>query len=95
MQDPDLLKPGTGVPPFCSRIWRKTGPFSPWREKIRNLRECTWVTAGKAKGLILLGDEASEDPGSGEVAAWLEGFVTELPIEWIPAGAPFWVISRT
>jgi putative NIF3 family GTP cyclohydrolase 1 type 2 len=51
------------------------------------------VTARKAKGLVLLGDEASEEPGSGEVANWLKGFVTEVPIEWIPAGDPFWVLS--
>ena len=51
------------------------------------------VAAGKAKGLILLGDEASEEPGSGEMAEWLKGFVTEVPIEWIPAGEPFWVLS--
>jgi putative NIF3 family GTP cyclohydrolase 1 type 2 len=51
------------------------------------------VTAGKAKGLVLLGDEASEEPGSGEVANWLNGFMTEVPIEWIPAGDPFWVLS--
>jgi putative NIF3 family GTP cyclohydrolase 1 type 2 len=51
------------------------------------------VAAGKAKGLILLGDEPSEEPGSGEMAEWLKGFVTEVPIEWIPAGDPFWTLS--
>jgi putative NIF3 family GTP cyclohydrolase 1 type 2 len=51
------------------------------------------VTAGKVKGLILLGDEASEEPGSGEMAEWVKGFVTEVPIEWIPAGEPFWTLS--
>lgn len=53
------------------------------------------VTARKAKGLILIGNEASEEPGCGEVAEWLKGFVTEVPIEWIPAGDPFWVLSQT
>ena len=53
------------------------------------------VTARRAKGLILIGDEPSEDPGSGEVASWLKGFVTEVPIEWTPAGEPFWVLSQT
>jgi putative NIF3 family GTP cyclohydrolase 1 type 2 len=51
------------------------------------------VTAGKAKGLILIGQQASEEPGSGEVAAWLKSFVNEVPIEWIPAGEPFWTIN--
>ena len=51
------------------------------------------VSAGRAKGLILLGEEASEEFGNGEMAEWLKGFVTEVPIEWIPAGEPFWVLS--
>ena len=51
------------------------------------------VTAKRAKGLILLGDEASEEPGSGEVATWLKGFVNEVPIEWIPSGEPFWTMG--
>ena len=51
------------------------------------------ITAGKAKGLVLLGDEVSEEPGSGEMAEWLKRFVTEVPVEWVPAGEPFWVLS--
>lgn len=51
------------------------------------------VTARKAKGLVLLGNEASEEPGSAEMAEWLKGFVTEVPVEWIPADEPFWVLS--
>ncbi len=52
------------------------------------------VAAQKAKGLILLGDEASEEPGSGEMAEWLKGFVTEVPVEWVPAGEPFWTLPQ-
>jgi putative NIF3 family GTP cyclohydrolase 1 type 2 len=53
------------------------------------------VTAGRAKGLVLLGGEASEEPGSGEMAEWLKGFVTEVPIEWMPTGEPFWTLPQT
>jgi putative NIF3 family GTP cyclohydrolase 1 type 2 len=49
------------------------------------------VTSGQKKGLIVLGNEVSEEPGSGEVAAWLKTFVTEVPVEWIPAGEPTWM----
>ena len=49
----------------------------------------TWRGADKA--MILLGREASEDPGYGEVAAWLRTFISEVPLEWIPAGEPFWI----
>jgi len=51
------------------------------------------VAAKMIKGAILLGNQASEEPGSGEVAAWLKTFVTEVPVEWIPAGEPFWTVS--
>jgi putative NIF3 family GTP cyclohydrolase 1 type 2 len=51
------------------------------------------VAAKMARGLILLGNQVSEEPGSGEVAAWLKTFVTEAPVEWIPSGEPFWTLS--
>ncbi len=49
----------------------------------------TWK--GKNKGMILIGREASEDPGYAEVALWLKSFITEVPIEWIAANEPFWI----
>jgi putative NIF3 family GTP cyclohydrolase 1 type 2 len=49
-----------------------------------------WITAGKGKGMIVLGHQASEEPGSGEVAAWMKSFLPEIPVEWLPAGEPFW-----
>jgi putative NIF3 family GTP cyclohydrolase 1 type 2 len=52
------------------------------------------VSAGLAKGIILIGDEASEEPGSGEVARWLSSFIHEVPVEWIPAGEPFWTLAH-
>jgi putative NIF3 family GTP cyclohydrolase 1 type 2 len=51
------------------------------------------VTARMAKGLILIGDEASEEPGCGEVASWLKGFVKEIAVEWIPAGEAYSAVS--
>jgi putative NIF3 family GTP cyclohydrolase 1 type 2 len=47
--------------------------------------------AGVRKGLILLGQEVSEEPGSGELATWLKSFVKEVPVEWIPAGEASWM----
>jgi putative NIF3 family GTP cyclohydrolase 1 type 2 len=51
----------------------------------------TWK--GNDKAMILLGREASEDPGYGVVATWLKTFIPEVPIDWLPAGEPFWVPS--
>jgi len=51
------------------------------------------VTAKQAKGLILIGDQVSEEPGSGQVAEWLKTFISEVPVELMPAGEPFWTLS--
>jgi putative NIF3 family GTP cyclohydrolase 1 type 2 len=49
------------------------------------------VTAGRKKGMIIVGLEVSQDPGSGELAKWLKTFIPEVPIEWISTGEPVWV----
>lgn len=49
------------------------------------------VSSGQKKGMIVLGNEVSEEPGCGEMAAWLKTFVSEVPVEWIPAGEPSWM----
>lgn len=51
------------------------------------------IAAKMAKGAIFLGSEVSEEPGSGEVAAWLKTFV-QLPVQWFPSGAPFTTVSQ-
>ncbi|MCX7049032.1 MAG: Nif3-like dinuclear metal center hexameric protein [Candidatus Sumerlaeota bacterium] len=45
---------------------------------------------GKRKALILLGHSTSEEAGMEYCARWLKGFVSEVPIEFIPSGDPFW-----
>jgi putative NIF3 family GTP cyclohydrolase 1 type 2 len=47
--------------------------------------------AGQKKGMIVLGQQVSEEPGCGEMAAWLKSFIGEVPIEWIPTGEPSWM----
>jgi putative NIF3 family GTP cyclohydrolase 1 type 2 len=44
---------------------------------------------GTPKGVILLGHMMSEDWGMLEVANWLETFITDVSIEWVPTGEPF------
>jgi len=50
----------------------------------------TWK--GHNKALILIGREAAEDPGYEEMASWLSTFIKEIPVTWIPANEPFWVV---
>jgi putative NIF3 family GTP cyclohydrolase 1 type 2 len=47
------------------------------------------VTSGQPKAMITIGHAISEDPGMKLCADWLRTFITEIPIEWIPAGEPF------
>jgi putative NIF3 family GTP cyclohydrolase 1 type 2 len=49
------------------------------------------VTEGKHKALIILGHIPSEQAGMEECARWLKGFVTEVPVTFIPANEPFWI----
>ena len=48
------------------------------------------IAAGQRKGMIVLGHDASEDPGMTLCAPWLKTFIPEVPVKWIPAGEPFW-----
>ena len=48
------------------------------------------VASGKKKALIVIGHVASEQAGMKYCAEWLKGFVTEVPVEFVPASEPFW-----
>jgi putative NIF3 family GTP cyclohydrolase 1 type 2 len=48
------------------------------------------ITSGAKKGLIVLGHIPSEQGGMQYCAAWLKTFISEVPIEFIPAAEPFW-----
>lgn len=47
-------------------------------------------TAGERKGMILIGHWVSEEQGMRLCADWLKTFISEVPVQWIPAGDPFW-----
>ena len=51
------------------------------------------ISAGGKKALILLGHVLSEEAGMQECAEWLRTFVTEVPIDFIAAGEPYWAPS--
>ena len=54
-----------------------------------------WINASKGKAMIILGSEVSEEPGSGEVAAWMKSFLPEVPVDWLPVGEPFWAANSS
>ena len=48
------------------------------------------VTQGKHKALIILSHIPSEQAGMEECTRWLKTFVSEVPVEFVPAKDPFW-----
>ena len=61
---------------------------APEWETISYARDA--VTEGKHKALIILGHTVSEESGMRYCAEWLKSFLPGIPIEFIPAGEPFW-----
>ena len=82
------LGPGYGVPALTTSVDVVVGgEASESGGNSEYLADA--VAAGQAKGVILLGHMLSEDFGMFEVAEWLRGFLTDVPIDWISAGEPF------
>lgn len=48
------------------------------------------ISQGKEKALIILGHIPSEQAGMEECTRWIKGFVSDVPIDFIPARDPFW-----
>lgn len=48
------------------------------------------ASAGQPKGMIAVGRMVSEEPGMRACAAWLRSLITEVPVEAIAAGDPYW-----
>ena len=53
------------------------------------------VAEGKHKALIILGHIPSEQAGMEECTRWLKTFITEVPVNFVPAGEPFWAPAIT
>ena len=63
------------------------GEVPEW-ETVEYIRDAT--TLGKKKALILLGHANSEEAGMDYCADWLKTFISEVPVEFVAAGDPFW-----
>ena len=84
----DRIKANIGVP------WQ-TGPviMGGQREWEGLAYAHDVVSAGRGKGVIALGHAVSEEPGMKVCADWLKTVVSEVPVELIPAGEPFWRVQ--
>ena len=82
------LGPGYGVPPLTASVDVVVGgEMSESGGNSEYLADA--AAAGQPKGIIVLGHMLSEDFGMFEVAEWLRGFLTDVPVEWVSAGEPF------
>jgi putative NIF3 family GTP cyclohydrolase 1 type 2 len=52
------------------------------------------VTQGLNKALIVIGHIPSEQAGMEECTRWLRGFVKEVPVEFVAAKQPFWIVGE-
>ncbi|HEX4786032.1 MAG TPA: Nif3-like dinuclear metal center hexameric protein [Candidatus Sulfotelmatobacter sp.] len=52
------------------------------------------VTQGRNKALIVIGHIPSEQAGMEECTRWLKGFVSSVPVEFVPARQPFWAVRE-
>ncbi len=66
------------------------GEAREW-EVVEYAADC--VTAGRKKGLIVLGHVVSEQAGMKYCARWMKGFVSEAPVEFVAAEEPFWSVA--
>ena len=52
------------------------------------------VSQGRNKALIVIGHVPSEQAGMEECTRWLTGFVKQVPVEFVAAKQPFWIVGE-
>ncbi len=67
------------------------GETHEW-ETVEYVRDA--VNLGKKKALVLIGHANSEEAGMDYCAKWLKTFIKDVPVEFIPAGDPFWSTGK-
>ncbi|HVT91971.1 MAG TPA: Nif3-like dinuclear metal center hexameric protein [Bryobacteraceae bacterium] len=89
------LSPGAGGPLHHRELYDRDkldvlaiGEVPEW-ETIEYSADA--ASEGKNRALILLGHIPSEQPGMKYCAEWLRTFVTEVPVEFVPAREMFWL----
>jgi len=87
-----LLGPGYASPRIRPDVDLVIGGESPETDGVFDNPEYVMdaATLGIPKGQIILGHVMSEEPGMEDFAKWLATFVTGVPIQFVPAGEPFW-----
>lgn len=66
------------------------GESREW-ETIEYARDA--AAQGRHKALIILGHVPSEESGMAECARWIKTFVTEVPVDYVANGEPYWLVQ--
>jgi putative NIF3 family GTP cyclohydrolase 1 type 2 len=93
--DPQLIvktvsKGSNKVPKTGAPFQDATIHYEPDRENNNVEWERDLIAAGQKKGFIIISHNRKEEAGMDNCATWLRTFITEVPIEFIPSGDPFW-----
>jgi putative NIF3 family GTP cyclohydrolase 1 type 2 len=67
------------------------GEASEW-ETVEYTRDA--MLQGRHKALILLGHDTSEEIGMETCAEWLKKLLPAMPVEYVPAGEPYWLPEK-
>jgi len=81
----------SGIPYLAQADLLILGETREW-EVVEYVQDA--IAAGQKKGLIILGHLVSEQAGMKYCAEWLKGFITEVPVGFVPAEEPFWRPGR-
>ena len=77
--------PGAGAP-FAD----VTITYEPDRENNNVEWERDIIASGQKKGFIIVSHNRLEEAGMDNCATWIRTFISEVPVEFIPSGDPFW-----
>ena len=87
-----LLGPGYGTPRMTAEVDVVIGGEQQEADGIFDNAEyvADASSLGMAKGYISLGHVISEQPGMEDLGKWMQTFIKDIPIQYVPAEEPFW-----
>jgi putative NIF3 family GTP cyclohydrolase 1 type 2 len=87
-----LLGPGYATPRMTAEVDVVIGGEQQEADGLFDNAEYVADAAslGIAKGYITLGHVISEQPGMEDLGKWLQTFLKDIPIRFVPAEEPFW-----
>jgi putative NIF3 family GTP cyclohydrolase 1 type 2 len=64
--------------------------YEPDRENTNSEWERDLIASGQQKGFVIVSHNRREEAGMDNCAEWLRTFISEVPVQFMEAGEPFW-----